>query len=410
MELQNAPTALLQAKAPRVLSVDVLRGITMFTMVFVNDAYGAQNSPWWLKHWSDLPKSFGPSGMTFVDVVFPAFLFIVGMSIPIAIENRRVKGDRWLTIFAHILIRTLSLLFLGILMVNSPSDKTMGWPSGLWKMLMYSGALVTFHWLPLKNKQAKYISWSVRALGFALLIFLAFKFRNRHGGTLEHSWWGILGLIGWAYFGATTLYLLLRKEGLAALVAGVALCMCVYAGERSGAFNGVNDWLAIGDAFGSQTAITMAGVVIGSMLLPTSERQTPGSRMRFACVFAILMCVGALILNQYGISKNAATPSWCLWSAAITTALWVVLYAIIDVAGWRAWSIPPAWAGASALMIYILSEGWDIFHERVSWLQWDWYDKLGESYPHSLYHKFLTAAVISLFAGVVGRVGFKLKL
>ena len=130
MELQNAPTALLQAKAPRVLSVDVLRGITMFTMVFVNDAYGAQNSPWWLKHWSDLPKSFGPSGMTFVDVVFPAFLFIVGLSIPIAIENRRAKGDGWLVILGHVLIRTLSLLFLGILMVNGENNQSSGEESG----------------------------------------------------------------------------------------------------------------------------------------------------------------------------------------------------------------------------------------------------------------------------------------
>src|SRR5437868_4369138 len=142
MELQNAPTALLQAKSPRVLSVDVLRGLTMSTMVFVNDAYGAQGSPWWLKHWSDLGKSAGPSGMTFVDVVFPAFLFIVGLSIPIALENRRRKGDRWLKIYGHILLRTASLLFLGILMVSGPSDKAMGWKPGLWQALMFTGAIV----------------------------------------------------------------------------------------------------------------------------------------------------------------------------------------------------------------------------------------------------------------------------
>ena len=78
MELQNAPTALLQAKSPRVLSVDVLRGLTMSTMVFVNDAYGAQGSPWWLKHWSDLGKSAGPSGMTFVDVTSEPILMFNG--------------------------------------------------------------------------------------------------------------------------------------------------------------------------------------------------------------------------------------------------------------------------------------------------------------------------------------------
>jgi predicted acyltransferase len=190
--------------------------------------------------------------------------------------------------------------------------------------------------------------------------------------------------------------------------------MCVFAADQAGAFDSINhgawSWLGIGEAFGSQAAITMAGVVLGSMLLPTSERQSAGSKMRFATMFSGLMCVGALLLNKYGISKNDATPSWCLWSAAITTALWILLYAVIDVAGLRGWSIPLAWAGASALMIYILSEGWEIFHEHIGWLQWNWYDNLAETYPHSLYHKFLTAAVISLFAGVIGRVGLRLKL
>src|SRR5437016_4807964 len=69
----------------RTASVDVLRGLVMFTMVFVNDIAGARGLPGWLKHFHNTPKH--PSGMTFVDVVFPAFLFIVGMSIPLAIES-----------------------------------------------------------------------------------------------------------------------------------------------------------------------------------------------------------------------------------------------------------------------------------------------------------------------------------
>lgn len=59
----------------------------MFTMVFVNDAYGASGMPSWLKHFKE-----DGNGMTFVDVVFPAFLFIVGLSIPVALENRRAQG------------------------------------------------------------------------------------------------------------------------------------------------------------------------------------------------------------------------------------------------------------------------------------------------------------------------------
>jgi len=209
------------------------------------------------------------------------------------------------------------------------------------------------------------------------------------------------------------------------MVGAVALLMAVFIADQANMFHtiqrwkptvfghqfAVGSWIAIGEAFGSQTAITMMGAVVGAMLLPTSSSQSPVQRIRFGLVFAAMMCIGALLLHRnFPISKNDATPTWCLWSAAITTLLWVVLYLIIDVAGLRAWAIPIAWAGASALMIYILSEGWDIWHEHVRFLQWNWYDRLGEHYPMALWHKFITAFAISLFAGVIGRIGFKLRL
>src|SRR6185436_11100232 len=58
----------------RILSLDALRGFVMFTMIYVNDIAGAPDNivPPWMKHFH------GKSGMTFVDLVFPAFLFIVG--------------------------------------------------------------------------------------------------------------------------------------------------------------------------------------------------------------------------------------------------------------------------------------------------------------------------------------------
>ena len=54
--------------------------MTILVMIFVNDLAGVRGAPAWMKH-------IHPSdadGMTFVDVVFPAFLFIVGTSIPSA--------------------------------------------------------------------------------------------------------------------------------------------------------------------------------------------------------------------------------------------------------------------------------------------------------------------------------------
>src|SRR5207249_2120294 len=153
---------------------------------------------------------------------------------------------------------------------------------------------------------------------------------------------GILGLIGWAYFVATTLYLLLRREHLTALLGAAAVLMCLFFADRAGAFEHLRIplgvWIihptsiigSIGETLGSQASITMMGVLLGAMLLPTSMIQSPRERMRLAGVLALMMAFAALLLHRtYGINKNAATPSWCLWSMAITTVLWMALYAVI---------------------------------------------------------------------------------
>src|SRR5258708_22923999 len=117
-------TAKSAAPTPRITSIDALRGFVMFTMIFVNDVAGAPKRlvPDWMVHFSDRHR--GGSGMTFVDLVFPGFLFIVGMSIPFALGSRLDKGEPAWKTFLHILVRTISLPALRILMVHeTPSSE-----------------------------------------------------------------------------------------------------------------------------------------------------------------------------------------------------------------------------------------------------------------------------------------------
>src|SRR5208337_950768 len=119
-------TALPQA--PRIHSIDALRGFVMFMMIFVNDLAGAGKVvPDWMVHFSD--RHHGGSGMTFVDLVFPAFLFLVGMSVPFALGPRLARGEPAWKTFGHVIVRTLSLFLIGILMVHeTPDTAALGWP------------------------------------------------------------------------------------------------------------------------------------------------------------------------------------------------------------------------------------------------------------------------------------------
>src|SRR5438045_2032896 len=127
----------------RITSIDALRGLVIFTMIYVNDIAGARHVPWWMKHFSD---SFKGSGMTFVDLVFPAFLFIVGMSIPFALGARLTRGDSIWKILGHVLLRTVSLLVIGILIVTSesgPSGKHIGWSRTAWTLRLFIVTVVS---------------------------------------------------------------------------------------------------------------------------------------------------------------------------------------------------------------------------------------------------------------------------
>ena len=402
----------------------------MFTMIFVNDLAGAPERlvPDWMVHFSDRHRS--GSGMTFVDLVFPGFLFIVGMSIPFALGSRLNKGEpAWKTLF-HVIIRTVSLLTLGILMVHeTPDTEKMGWSGTLWVALMFTSAIFAFCSISWPGKEAspqrdrvfQIVTMVLRGLGFVALLCLALAFTGRKNQhilslypfSISTSWYGILGLIGWAYLAASIVYLVFRTNRTA-LLACVALMTCFYAAGRKGFFDNFwpNHIVDIGGTLGSQAAITVAGLLLGSILV-SPDMRAHAARIKFALLFIVGFAFAAMLTTGlYGISKNAATPAWCLWSSAITAALWLIIYLWVDVrpqSGIAKVARPLAIAGQNVLLAYLMSEMMgavlDLIHLG------DWYGDLAE---HSLAGAIARSAgcgvlLLAITAGL-NRVGFRLKL
>ncbi|HEY5481630.1 MAG TPA: DUF5009 domain-containing protein, partial [Verrucomicrobiae bacterium] len=116
----------------RLTSLDAFRGLVILTMTFVNYLAGVKAIPAWAKH---LPPD--QDGYTFVDVVFPGFLFIVGVAIPLALHQRMARGESLFSLLQRVLARSASLLFVGVIMVNSSyySAQATGMSGSLWFLL-----------------------------------------------------------------------------------------------------------------------------------------------------------------------------------------------------------------------------------------------------------------------------------
>jgi predicted acyltransferase len=102
-----------QPATTRLLSLDVLRGLTIAFMILVNNNGDQAHAYWALKHtaWN---------GFTPTDLVFPTFLFLIGVSIVFSTASRLAKGATRQSLFFHTLRRTIILFLLGLLINSYP--------------------------------------------------------------------------------------------------------------------------------------------------------------------------------------------------------------------------------------------------------------------------------------------------
>ncbi len=404
----------------RIASIDALRGLTILVMIFVNDVSGVHGAPAWMKHF----YPYDADGMTFVDIVFPAFLFIVGMSIPFAIGRRLDRGEQLGSVWKHILVRTINLLIIGVFMVNSYTiSKEEGMNSSLWIVLMYLGVILVWNTAPREPGRARKTILILRGVGIVLLTLLALVYRGPgEPGWIEMrtQWWGILGLIGWAYLVACICYTLLRRNP-PGLVGAIAVLYCIYAADRVGVFSEwpLRQWIGFGSMLGSHAAITVSGILLGSILTPQSPIASHGARIRWAFFYGLAMFVAGELLHtlkdthaMWILNKNAATIPWCLVSSAITVWVWIAIYWLMDVRGWKRWAIVLQPAGENPLFAYILHPML-IYMIALSALVLGGFNIhawLGKSFILGFTRSVLFAFAVTWLAGAMKRIGVRLKL
>jgi predicted acyltransferase len=306
----------------RLLSLDVFRGITIAAMVLVNNP-GTWSAVYWpLEHaeWH---------GWTPTDLVFPFFLFIVGVSITLALGRRRTVGDTRGALALRAVRRSAVIFALG-LMLN------------IVVMLGYGQGFDAVRIMGVLQRIALcYLA--------AALLFLWSGWRTQAGVAvaLLLGYWALLTLVPVPGFGAGDLD---KVGSLTAWLDRLVLDRHIWGGSKVYDPEGLLSTLP-------SIATTLAGVLAGHWLRsgPASIWSLKRKALGLAQVGLVATVAGLVWGAWFPINKSLWTSSYALFTAGAAALVLAACLWLVDVAGYQRWATPFVVFGTNALALYFLS-------------------------------------------------------
>jgi predicted acyltransferase len=295
----------------RLLSLDAFRGITIAGMILVNNpgSWGHVYPPLLHAKWH---------GWTATDLIFPFFLFIVGVAITLSFQKHLEEQDKKF-LYLKILRRTIILFVLGLFLSGFPFFNLLKIriPGVLQRI-----AIVYF---------------------FASIITLNTRLRGQIWITsgLLIFYWVIMKLIPVPGYGAGDLSV---EGNLAAYV-------------DNAIFHG-HMWKATWDPEGLLSTIpaiatALTGVLTGHLLISGRDRKEIAGWMFVIGWMAIL--VGLFWSIVFPINKALWTSSYVVFTSGAALQFLGFCYWLIDVQGWKKWANPAVIYGMNAITVFVLS-------------------------------------------------------
>jgi predicted acyltransferase len=346
-------------KAPRVVSIDIFRGLTMAVMIFVNQLAEVRGLPWWTYH-----AHAQEDVMTYVDMVFPFFLFIVGMSMPLSVAQRLKRNASLPALWLHVLLRVLGLLVLGLILANAEKCDPARMPisGSLWALL---GLLSAGLYLNVYPKSDRFPAYPriLRFIGLFGVIALLAIFRRTtpdgHSAWLDFSYPEILGLIALSYLAVSILYIPTRRRVWMQPVWFILLVsLCVLSTAKILTFPDRVPLYFWPFGNGAMACIIMAGVITSSIFIDDNSRRTLRRAIAIALCFGLVMLAAGRALTPLGISKIRATPTWSLYSIGAAVLIFALLFWVCDIREWTGWAFFVRPAGENTLTTYLLPDLW----------------------------------------------------
>ena len=341
----------------RVISVDVFRAITMVLMIWVNDFWTLNSIPKWLKH-----ASSGEDYLGFSDVIFPWFLFVMGMSLPFAFRDRFEKKESEMIIWKHIILRTVALLVMGLFHMNMEMynhDNSI-FTKPVFVIISTCAFFMIWNRYPNAGQKNKNVFKALQIIGVLLLVtmFLSYSGKGYDGQEIgfKAHWWGILGLIGWVYFIAATTFLFINNSILGACVA-FFVCLGLNILSSSGVPYNIFSWQSANwiPGGGGLQALTFGGIIVSLLLIKYKNKNNIRGLYITLFFFGLAALLsGILLRNYFIISKISGTPTWILISLSTAVFLFICLHWVVDIKKYLVWYKYIKIAGTATLTCYLV--------------------------------------------------------
>lgn len=307
---------LAEASQPgRLVSLDVFRGLTVMAMILVNNPgdWGHIYPPLEHARWH---------GCTPTDLIFPFFLFIVGVSVVYALSGIKERGGPLGPTLLRVLRRAAVLFALGLFMALFPKFEfgTVRILGVLQRIGLVFGACGLIFLTTSRRTQL----WLIAAILVGYNLLLLIPAPGQPVALLEpgHDLGAWLDRL---LFTEAHLWKQSRTwdpEGLLSTLPAVATGLLgVYAGQ----------WLRRPDV-------------------------APAAKVAWLFVDGTLLIVLGMVWNSWlPINKSLWTSSYVLYTGGMAVVGLALLYWLCDVQGWRRWIQPTLWYGVNAITVFFLS-------------------------------------------------------
>ena len=318
----------------RLRSLDALRGFDMFWIIggatgIWHELAKLTDSPL-LNWWSNQLTHCKWEGFHFYDFIFPLFLFIAGISFPFSWEKSLQKGISKKALYFKIIKRALILIFLGLVfqgLLNFDFAKQR-YPSVLGQIgLCWALAAIIF----INTKWVGRIIWCAGLLIFYWLLNRFVPAPDFPGAPL------------FSPEGSITCYL------DRTLIPGSTYSSPLYNG---------------GFLFIPAISTALLGMFTGAFIKTTKDGLTQMKKVRYMVIAGVgLVLLGLLWSLAFPIIKSMWSSSYVCFAGGLSLLLFALFYWIIDVCGYRRWTLFFTVIGLNSITIYMAQK---IINFRVS--------------------------------------------